>query len=54
MSRTELKTKAEQYVRMAAKATAKSDRDVLLKKARNYYADLGLTGMVRWCERHIS
>jgi hypothetical protein len=53
MSRNELKKAADSYRDAAAKATTRNDRDVLLRKARNYYADLEMTGMVRWCERHM-
>jgi hypothetical protein len=53
MTRNELRAKADQYRTEAAKATTTSDRDVLLRKARNYYAELEMSGMVRWCERHI-
>jgi hypothetical protein len=53
MTRTELKTKAEQYRKMAEKATTTSDRNVMLKKARNYYAELEMTGMVQWIERFL-
>jgi hypothetical protein len=54
MTTAELRAKAETYRKLAEKATAKSDRDVLLKKARNYYAELEMSGMVRWCERHLN
>lgn len=53
MTRTELETKAEGYRKLAAKATTESDRNVLLRKARDYYQEAGLTGMAAWCERFL-
>jgi hypothetical protein len=40
-------------VKLARTATA-GMRTVYLKKARNYYADAGLTGRADWCERHMN
>lgn len=51
MTRTEIKAKADQYRKMACNSTSESDRATLLRKARNYYEDLGMTGMARFCER---
>jgi hypothetical protein len=53
MTRTELKAKADGY-RKAAEAATPGERTALLRKARNYYEDAGLTGMARWCERHMA
>lgn len=52
MSRKEIKAKAEGF-RKAAETKTGSDRAVLLRKARNYYAELEMSGMVKWCEKHI-
>ena len=53
MSRDEIRAKADQYRKQAARAQTASDRAVLLRKARNYYADLEMTGMARWCEARM-
>jgi hypothetical protein len=52
MTRDELLKKAEQYRKLAAKATP-GERTALLRKARNCYDDAGLGGMARMCERFM-
>jgi hypothetical protein len=39
--------------RLASKAPTETERRDLLRKARSFYLDAGLTGMAAWCERHI-
>jgi hypothetical protein len=52
-TRETLVKKADAYRKMAEQAATASDRNVLLRKARNYYEDAELTGLARWCERHM-
>jgi hypothetical protein len=52
-TRETLTKAAEKYRKAAAKATTTSDRNVLLRKARDYYAELEMSGMVQWCNRFL-
>lgn len=52
MTRTELKAAADRFVQMARTAS-EGMRTVYLRKARDRYEDLGLTGLAQWCEKHM-
>lgn len=52
MTRTEIIRKANELRKAAEKAEG-NDRNVLLRKARNYFQEAGLDGMAGWCEKFI-
>lgn len=50
MTRNEVKAAADRFRKDALKAASLSDRNILLRKARNYYQDSGYPGLARRCE----
>lgn len=53
MTKTELKQKAETYRTLVATTAIEGTRGKYLRRARNFYAELGVTRLVQWIDRFL-